>query len=189
MINLERGVSAIIAILQHYLNPLHIYCRLRDLGLAKAPAAFFCRVYDQFLFRYFVGKHAEGEKRNRTFSGPYKADYWLIARVEQIDMRHSPLGTRYRDIVGRRSGVDNRQFSYNCHVPERRLKPDRRTNPKRRSGLDRRSTMDRRSSLEPRRHVTRGKDRRCDKHRRTGLERRALPSPLPDDRVFDKGYA
>jgi len=82
-----------------------------------------------------------------------------MARVEQIDMKHSPLGTRYRDIEGRRSGIDNRQFSYNCHVPERRLEPDRRINPERRSGLDRRS----------------------------GLERRALPSPFPDDRGFDKG--
>jgi hypothetical protein len=75
MIKSERGISAIIAILQHYLNPLHVYCRLRDLGLGKAPAAFFCRVYDQVLFKYFVGKHAEGGKGNKAFSGPYETDY------------------------------------------------------------------------------------------------------------------
>jgi len=92
-----------------------------------------------------------------------------MAMVEQIDMRHSSLRTRYRDIGGRRSGIDNRQFSYNCHVPERRLESGRRIKPERRSGLDRRSAMDRRSSFEPRRHETRGKDRRCDKDRRIGL--------------------
>jgi hypothetical protein len=112
-----------------------------------------------------------------------------MARVEQIDMRHSSLRTRHKDIGGRRSGIDNRQFSYNCHVPERRLEPDRRIKPERRSGLDRRIAIDRRSSFKPRRHETKGKDLRSDKDRRIGLERRALPSPIPDDWVFDKGYA
>jgi hypothetical protein len=43
-------------ILQHYLNPLHIYCRLRDLGMAKGPAIFLCRIYEFAIFRYFSVK-------------------------------------------------------------------------------------------------------------------------------------
>lgn len=37
--------------LQHYLNPLHIYCRLRDMGIAKQMALFICRLYERFIFR------------------------------------------------------------------------------------------------------------------------------------------
>jgi hypothetical protein len=42
------------AIIQHYMNPLHIYCRLRNLGLAKRPAAFLCRIYERALFIHAV---------------------------------------------------------------------------------------------------------------------------------------
>jgi len=41
--------------IKHYLNPLHVYCRLRDLGLAKGPAAFLCRIYERTIFtKYFL---------------------------------------------------------------------------------------------------------------------------------------
>jgi len=40
--------------LKHYLNPLHVYCRLRDLGLAKGVAIFLCRFYERTLFNFFV---------------------------------------------------------------------------------------------------------------------------------------
>ncbi|MBW1680187.1 MAG: hypothetical protein JRH05_11045 [Deltaproteobacteria bacterium] len=43
--------------LKHYMNPLHIYCRLRDLGLGKGSAAFLCRFYERAVFRYFVSRH------------------------------------------------------------------------------------------------------------------------------------
>ncbi len=43
-----------VAKLKHYMNPLHIYCRLRDLGLAKGPALFICSIYERSFFRYFV---------------------------------------------------------------------------------------------------------------------------------------
>ncbi len=39
---------------KHYMNPLHIYCRLRDLGLGKRQAASFCRFYERAVFRRFV---------------------------------------------------------------------------------------------------------------------------------------
>lgn len=38
-------------ILRHYLNPLHVYCRLRDLGL-KAPMALrVSTLYERALYR------------------------------------------------------------------------------------------------------------------------------------------
>lgn len=44
------------AIIQHYMNPLHIYCRLMDLGLGKGTAMFLCRVYERSFFRPFLVK-------------------------------------------------------------------------------------------------------------------------------------
>jgi hypothetical protein len=43
--------------MNHYLNPLHIYCRLRDLGVGKGPARFLCRIYERAIFkRYFMAR-------------------------------------------------------------------------------------------------------------------------------------
>ena len=43
------------AAIKHYLNPLHVYCRLRDLGLAKERATTVCRFYERAIFqRYFL---------------------------------------------------------------------------------------------------------------------------------------
>jgi len=46
------------ATLQHYLNPLHIYCRLRDIGLSKGKAVSMCRIYEHFVFRYFLSERS-----------------------------------------------------------------------------------------------------------------------------------
>ena len=46
------------ATLQHYLNPLHIYCRLRDIGISKGTAVFLCRIYEHFMFRPFLVKES-----------------------------------------------------------------------------------------------------------------------------------
>jgi hypothetical protein len=43
-------------IIKHYMNPLHIYCRLRDLGFGKGWAVFLCRVYERSFFRPFLVK-------------------------------------------------------------------------------------------------------------------------------------
>ena len=43
-------------VIKHYMNPLHIYCRLRGLGLAKAPAASLCRIYERIIFRHLIVK-------------------------------------------------------------------------------------------------------------------------------------
>jgi hypothetical protein len=42
--------------LQHYLNPLHVYCRMRDMGITKEMALFLCRIYEGTIFRPFLVK-------------------------------------------------------------------------------------------------------------------------------------
>lgn len=49
------------------------------------------------------------------------------------------------DNGGRRVGSDRRQFSYNGHIPERRLEEDRRGGTDRRSGIGTKKTSERRS--------------------------------------------
>ncbi|MCU0594502.1 MAG: hypothetical protein MUC98_03430 [Desulfobacterota bacterium] len=44
--------------LKHYLNPLHIYCRLRDIGLSKCRASVVCQLYERALFRRFVRRQS-----------------------------------------------------------------------------------------------------------------------------------
>jgi len=36
--------------IKHYLNPLHIYCRMRDIGFSKGTAKSLCRIYECSLF-------------------------------------------------------------------------------------------------------------------------------------------
>jgi hypothetical protein len=35
---------------QHYLNPLHVYCRLRDIGLPRDVAIFLGSSYERIIF-------------------------------------------------------------------------------------------------------------------------------------------
>jgi hypothetical protein len=42
--------------MRHFLNPLHIYCRLRDVGIAKGIAVFLCRNYERSIFRLLLVK-------------------------------------------------------------------------------------------------------------------------------------
>ena len=39
--------------MKHFMNPLHIYCRLRELGMSRGPALFLCRIYERSIFKYF----------------------------------------------------------------------------------------------------------------------------------------
>lgn len=41
---------------KHYMNPLHVYCRLRDLGMPKGPACFLCKFYERMVFRRYILK-------------------------------------------------------------------------------------------------------------------------------------
>lgn len=44
------------AALKHYLNPLHIYCRLREIGMGKEKAVALCSLYERYVFKYFLTK-------------------------------------------------------------------------------------------------------------------------------------
>jgi hypothetical protein len=35
---------------RHVFNPLHVYCRLRDVGMRPASAKRMCRVYERLFF-------------------------------------------------------------------------------------------------------------------------------------------
>lgn len=36
---------------QHFFNPLHMYCRLKDMGLTGPTAHRMCRVYERYIYR------------------------------------------------------------------------------------------------------------------------------------------
>ena len=40
-------------ILQHLLNPLHVYCRLRDFGVGSLKARRVCLSYERIVYRLF----------------------------------------------------------------------------------------------------------------------------------------
>lgn len=37
-------------LIQHYGNPLHLYCRLRDLGVNKRKSALLCKLYEEWIW-------------------------------------------------------------------------------------------------------------------------------------------
>lgn len=47
----------------HFMNPLHIYCRLRNLGVPKAKARRICETYEFSLFNHFTGKRRKKSMR------------------------------------------------------------------------------------------------------------------------------
>ncbi len=49
--------------LQHYLNPLHIYCRLRDMGITKRIALLICRTYERVIFRPFLSETIDSGRK------------------------------------------------------------------------------------------------------------------------------
>jgi hypothetical protein len=49
---------------KHYMNPLHVYCRLRDLGVPKGAATFVCRFYEARVFNKYILK-----REHRIFLG------------------------------------------------------------------------------------------------------------------------
>jgi len=38
-------------VLHHMLNPLHMYCRLKAMGLGHGAAHKMCHVYERYIFR------------------------------------------------------------------------------------------------------------------------------------------
>jgi len=43
-------MDAIRNAIQHHCNPLHVYCRLRGLGLGYTAAHWLCRIYERVFF-------------------------------------------------------------------------------------------------------------------------------------------
>jgi hypothetical protein len=53
------------AALKHYLNPLHVYCRLRDVGFTKGQAMTMGRFYERTLFKLaLVNKNISTQHHN-----------------------------------------------------------------------------------------------------------------------------
>ncbi|MDP3426899.1 MAG: hypothetical protein Q8S17_05920 [Humidesulfovibrio sp.] len=52
--NSQKGSAA-----QHYLNPLHVYCRLRDLGLPSPVARTISSSYERILYRRAAGRNVK----------------------------------------------------------------------------------------------------------------------------------
>jgi len=50
---------------QHYLNPLHVYCRLRDVGVPKSAAILACKFYERAVFNHFQGFRKMGRSGMR----------------------------------------------------------------------------------------------------------------------------
>ncbi|MBU1003932.1 MAG: hypothetical protein KKE73_15580 [Proteobacteria bacterium] len=40
--------------LQHHLNPLHIYCRLRDAGVRPHLTSRMCVIYERWVYRFLA---------------------------------------------------------------------------------------------------------------------------------------
>ncbi|GAB6059935.1 hypothetical protein [Desulfonatronum parangueonense] len=38
-------------IFQHYFNPLHVYCRLREIGVGTCTAQKVCTIYERLIYR------------------------------------------------------------------------------------------------------------------------------------------
>jgi hypothetical protein len=55
--NSQHGSAA-----QHYLNPLHVYCRLRDLGLPSTVARTISNGYERILYRPVSGGAAKAAR-------------------------------------------------------------------------------------------------------------------------------
>lgn len=42
--------------IRHLLNPLHIYCRLKYVGVSEKAALGICRNYEAYIYRRTIGK-------------------------------------------------------------------------------------------------------------------------------------
>jgi len=54
--------------LQHYLNPLHIYCRLVDIGIPRSIAVSFCKTYERLVFKHLNGRKVQNGVRRDCIS-------------------------------------------------------------------------------------------------------------------------
>lgn len=70
-------------LIQHHGCPLHVYCRLRDLGISKPTAMLYCSRYEWWIYRPLVLKG--GEYMNTLL-------YWLsTVNVGEV-IRYTAIG-------------------------------------------------------------------------------------------------
>lgn len=50
----DDSMKAIRHFLQHQFNPLHVFCRLRNLGLSAMAARSFSRLYERGVYRFIL---------------------------------------------------------------------------------------------------------------------------------------
>lgn len=46
-------MQCIKSLMQHYFNPLHVYCRLRDIGMKGSITRHMCSVYERYVYKIF----------------------------------------------------------------------------------------------------------------------------------------
>ena len=64
----------IMGAIMHCMNPLHIYCRMRDIGIAKRTAMFLCRIYECCIFKHFLTGSLAVLRRHDDRQRPHKID-------------------------------------------------------------------------------------------------------------------
>ena len=64
----------IMGAIMHYMNPLHIYCRMRDMGIAKGIAMFLCQIYESCIFKHFLTGSLAVLRRDEDRQRPHKID-------------------------------------------------------------------------------------------------------------------
>jgi hypothetical protein len=42
--------------MQHVLNPLHLFCRLRRAGMAEEPARLLCAIWERGFYRFLLSR-------------------------------------------------------------------------------------------------------------------------------------
>jgi hypothetical protein len=55
------------SIIEHYSNPLHIYCRLRDIGISRANAKHLAERYEQTIFKRLSEVLGMGEEKHQKY--------------------------------------------------------------------------------------------------------------------------
>jgi hypothetical protein len=42
--------------IRHHLNPMHVYCRLTELGISSKHAKGLCKIYDAIFYKSILGR-------------------------------------------------------------------------------------------------------------------------------------
>ncbi len=58
--------------IKHYLNPLHIYCRMRNMGIVKDIAMFLRQIYECCIFKHFLTGRLAVLRRDEGRQRPHR---------------------------------------------------------------------------------------------------------------------